>query len=42
MGIEEFNKEFLDFLRDGEYDVYKDGLSYQVVPKSKDGYWNKL
>lgn len=42
MGIEEFNKEFLDFLRDGEYDVYKDGLSYQVVPKSKDGRGSSL
>ena len=36
-GIEEFNKEFLDFLREGKYDSYKDGIQYQVVPQNKDG-----
>jgi hypothetical protein len=36
MGIEEVNKEFLDVLRDGEYDPYKDALAYQVIPTSDD------
>jgi hypothetical protein len=29
------NEEYLDMLRDGEYDVYKDGLSFQTIPKEK-------
>lgn len=36
-GLEEFNKEYLDGLRDGDYDVYKDSIQYQIVPKSKSG-----
>jgi len=36
-GVEEFNKEYLDMLRDGDYDVYKDGIQYQIVPKGKNG-----
>ena len=36
-GIEDFNKEHLDFLREGEYDAYKDAIQYTVTPKSKDG-----
>ena len=36
-GIEEFNKEFLDFLREGEYNSFKDGIQYQIVPNNKDG-----
>ena len=29
------NEEYLDMLRDGEYDIYKDGLSFQTIPKEK-------
>lgn len=36
-GIEEFNKEHLDFLREGDYDAYRDAIQYTVTPKSKDG-----
>jgi hypothetical protein len=36
-GIEEFNKSYLDGFRDGEYDVYKDGIQYQIIPKTKNG-----
>ena len=42
MGVESFNKEYLEDLREGEYDVYKDGLSYQMVPESKDGRGTNL
>jgi hypothetical protein len=41
-GIEEFNKEFLDFLREGEYDSFKDGIQYQIVPQNKDGRGSSL
>ena len=41
-GVETFNEEHLDFLRDGEYDPYKDALQYRVVPKSKKGQGNDL
>ena len=37
VGIEEFNKEHLDFLREGDYDAYRDAIQYTVTPKSKDG-----
>ena len=36
-GIEEFNKEYLGELREGEYDPYKDAIAYQVIPKVKEG-----
>ena len=36
MGIEEVNKEFLDGLREGDYDPYKDALAYQIIPTSDD------
>lgn len=36
-GIEEFNKEHLDFLREGDYDAYRDAIQYTITPKSKDG-----
>tara|TARA_R110002153_G_scaffold4195_6_gene20169 strand:- start:1195 stop:8091 length:6897 start_codon:yes stop_codon:yes gene_type:complete len=35
--IEPLNREYGGPLRDGEYDVYKDGLSYQIIPNNKDG-----
>jgi len=39
-GLEEVNEEFLDFLREGEYDPYKDGISYSIIPR--DGKDNEL
>lgn len=36
-GIEELNKEHLDFLREGDYDPYKDAIQYTVTPQSKQG-----
>lgn len=35
--VEEFNKQQLDFLREGDYDPFKDGIQYTIVPKSKPG-----
>jgi len=32
-GVEMFNEEYLDFLREGEYDPYKDSIQYTIVPK---------
>ena len=37
IGVEEFNKEQLGFLRDGDYDAFRDSIQYTVSPKSKDG-----
>ena len=34
---EPVNKEFLTGLRNGDYNVYKDGLSYKIVPEGKMG-----
>jgi len=36
-GLEEFNKEHLDFLRNGEYDQYRDAIQYTINPKEKTG-----
>jgi hypothetical protein len=36
-GVEEFNKEQLDFLREGEYDAYKDAIQYTITPAEKKG-----
>ena len=30
-GVEKMNEEYLDFLRDGEYDPYKDAIQYSVI-----------
>ena len=30
-GIEYLNKEYLDFLRDGEYDAYDDSIVYSLI-----------
>jgi hypothetical protein len=35
IGVEEINKEFLDFLREGEYDPYKNSLQYTIIPKDE-------
>ena len=37
IGVEEFNKKQLDFLRDGEYDPYKDAIQYTIAPMEKPG-----
>jgi hypothetical protein len=35
IGVEEVNKELLDFLRDGEYDPYEDAIQYTIIPKDE-------
>ena len=37
LGVEEFNKEQLGFLRDGDYDAFRDSIQYTINPKSKEG-----
>ena len=37
IGVEKFNESHLEFLRDGEYDQYKDALQYTVLPKKQQG-----
>ena len=32
IGIEKINEKYLDFLRDGKYDPYKDAIQYTVTP----------
>jgi hypothetical protein len=32
-GLEEINERHLDFLREGEYDPYKDGIAYSIIPR---------
>lgn len=36
-GVERVNENYLDFLREGEYDPYKDALQYTVIPAEKKG-----
>ena len=36
-GIEKVNEKYLDFLREGDYDPYKDALQYSAIPKETDG-----
>jgi hypothetical protein len=36
-GLERVNENYLDFLREGEYDPYKDALQYSVIPVEKKG-----
>jgi len=35
IGVEKANKEFLDFLREGDYDPYEDALQYTIIPKDE-------
>jgi hypothetical protein len=35
-GVERMNEEYLDFLREGEYDPYKDALQYTIIPQDTD------
>jgi hypothetical protein len=32
-GLEEINEKYLDFLREGDYDPYKDGIAYSLIPR---------
>jgi len=36
-GLERANENYLDFLREGEYDPYKDAIQYSIVPPEKKG-----
>ncbi len=36
-GVEYMNENYLDFLREGDYDPYKDALQYTIIPKEKNG-----
>jgi len=36
-GIEYANEKYLDFLREGEYDPYKDAIQYTVMPPERKG-----
>ena len=40
--VEEFNKEYLEALRDGEYDKFKDAIQYNIVPESRQGRGSNL
>ena len=31
-GVERFNENYLDFMREGEYDPYQDNISYTTIP----------
>ena len=37
IGVEKFNESHLEFLRDGDYDPYKDSLQYSILPKKQQG-----
>ena len=36
-GLERANEKYLDFLREGEYDPYKDAIQYSIIPREKKG-----
>jgi hypothetical protein len=36
-GVEQVNENYLDFLREGDYDPYKDALQYSAIPAEKKG-----
>jgi hypothetical protein len=36
-GIEDFNERYGQFLRDGEYDKYRDAIQYTIIPEGKSG-----
>jgi len=36
LGLEYFNEEYLEFLREGEYDQYEDAIAYSIIPRSKE------
>jgi hypothetical protein len=37
IGLEDVNDKYLDFLREGDYDPYKDAIQYTIVPPDKKG-----
>ena len=37
IGLEDINEKYLDFLREGDYDPYKDAIQYSIVPPDKKG-----
>ena len=41
-GVENLNEEFLDELRDGDYDPYRDSIAYTFVPADKEYKSNTL
>jgi hypothetical protein len=41
-GVEEMNEKFLTGLRNGDYDPYKDAISYSIMPKEKKGQKTNL
>jgi hypothetical protein len=36
-GVEKVNENYLDFLRDGDYDPYEDAIQYTFIPPEKKG-----
>lgn len=34
-GVESINENYLDFLREGDYDPYKDGIAFSIIPRDK-------
>ena len=34
-GVEEFNESQLEFLRDGEYNEFRDALQYNIIPRNR-------
>ena len=41
-GLERVNENYLDFLREGDYDPYKDAIQYSIVPPEKKGQQRDL
>ena len=41
-GVETINEKYFDFLREGEYDPYKDSIQFSVIPKERKGKQNDL
>ena len=41
-GVENLNEEFLDELRDGDYDPYRDAIAYTFIPPDKEYKSNTL
>jgi hypothetical protein len=37
LGIEDLNERYGQFLRDGEYDKYRDAIQYTIIPEGKSG-----
>ena len=37
LGIEELNERYGQFLRDGDYDKYRDAIQYTIIPEGKSG-----